>query len=54
MRKSALVMLEYQNNLMRNQCMEKCAIYTFLPVGPTWNGLSGPTFPFLAILGCSV
>ena len=39
MPKSALVMSEYQNNLMRNQCMEQCAIYTFLLVGPTWNGL---------------
>ena len=46
-------MSEYQNNLMRNQCMEQCAIYSFLPVGPTYDGLSGPTFPFLAILGSS-
>ena len=28
MPKSALVMSEYLNNLMRNQCMEQCAIYT--------------------------
>jgi len=54
MPKSAPVMSEYQNNLMRNQCMEQCAIYTILPVGPTWNGLSGPIIPFLAILGSSV
>ena len=53
MPKSALVMSEYQNNLMRNQCMEQCAIYTILPVGPTWDGLSGPIIPFLAILGSS-
>jgi len=39
---------------MCNECMEQCAIYTFLPVGPTWDGLSGPIFPFLAILGSSV
>jgi len=30
---------------MRNQCMEQCAIYTFLPVGPTWNGLFWPNIP---------
>jgi len=53
MPKSALVMSEYLNNLMRNQCMEQCAIYTILPVGPTWDGLSGPIIPFLAILGSS-
>ena len=35
MPKSALAMSEYHNNLMRNQCMEQCAIYTFLPVDPT-------------------
>ena len=35
MPKSALVMSEYQDNLMRNQCMEQCAIYTFLPMGLT-------------------
>ena len=34
-------MSEYQNNLMRNQCMEQCAIYSFLPVGPTYDGLFG-------------
>jgi len=53
MPKSALVMSEYLNNLMRNQCIEQCAIYTILPVGPTWDGLSGPIIPFLAILGSS-
>jgi len=35
---------------MRNECMEQCAIYTFLPVGPTWDGLSGPIFPFWLFL----
>ena len=50
MPKSALVMSEYLNNLMRNQCMEQCAIYTISPVGPTWNGLSGPIIPFWLFL----
>ena len=50
MPKSALVMSEYLNNLMRNQCMEQCAIYTILPVGPTWDGLSGPIIPFWLFL----
>ena len=53
MPKSALVMSGNLNNLMRNQCIEQCAIYTILPVGPTCNGLSGPIIPFLAILGSS-
>ena len=53
MPKSTLVMSEYLNNLMRNQCIEQCAIYTILPVDPTWDGLSGPIIPFLAVLGSS-
>jgi len=35
---------------MCNECMGQCAIYTFLPVGPTWDGLSGPIFPFWLFL----
>jgi len=31
---------------MCNQCIEQCAIYTFLSVGPTWDGLFGPIFCF--------
>jgi len=46
MPKSALVMSEYLNNLMRNQCMEQCAIYTILPVGPTWDGFLAQSSPF--------
>jgi len=30
--------------------MEQCAIYTFLPVGPTWDGPLGPIFPFWLFL----
>ena len=50
MPKSALVMSEYLNILMRNQCIEQCAIYTILPVGPTWDGVSGPIIPFWLFL----
>jgi len=50
MPKSALVMSEYQNNLMRNQCIEQCAIYIFLIVGPTWDGPLGPISPFWLFL----
>jgi len=40
----------FREYLMRNQCMEQCAIYTFFLVGPTWDGLSSPIFPFWLFL----
>jgi len=54
MPKLALVMLEYQNNLMRNQCMEQCAIYTFFTCGSYLGWAFWLNISFLAILGSSV
>jgi len=51
MPKSALVMSEYQNNLMPNQCIEQCAIYTFFTCGSYLGWAFWPNIPFLAILG---
>jgi len=39
---------------MCNQCIEQCAIYTFVPVGPTCNGPLGPISLFWLILRSSV
>jgi len=46
MPKSALVISEYQNNLIRHQCMEQCAIYTFFTCGSYLEWGFWPNIPF--------